>query len=658
MKSKKSIMKLIVMSLVLSISLYAAEEPKDASSFTKEKNAQVLKDLPFSDTQDFTDAKKGFIATTPELIIKNDKGEVVWDMKSYEYQMGTGVPVTVNPSLWRVAQINSLNGLFQVTDKVYQIRGFDILNMTIIEGTKGLIIIDPMISAETAKAGLDLYYKNRPQKPISAVIYSHSHVDHYGGVKGIVDEKDVKSGKVKVLAPSGFLEEAVKENVYAGNAMSRRSFYQYGSMLPRNPKGHVDTGLGKTVSSGGNVTLIPPTDIIKTTGEKRTIDGVQIEFLMAPNTEAPAEMLMYFPQFKLLNTAEDATHTLHNLYTLRGAQVRDAENWWKVLDEAVARYGDKTDVVIAQHHWPKWGNKEINTYLEKQRDAYKYIHDQTLNLANKGYTMNEIAEMIKLPDVLEQEWSLRGYYGSVNHDAKAVYQRYLGWYDSNPANLNPLPPEEASKKYVEVMGGSKSIIKKAKEYYKNGEYRWVAELMNRVVFAEPDNQEAKNLAADALEQLGYQTENATWRNEYLMGAFELRNGKVKLPAGIGADTPDTIRAMTVDMFLDYMGIRLNSEKAKNTSLTMNWDIPDIKSKYTVTMENSVLVYRKVDSFKNNADITLTLPKEALNNILVKQSTLDKEIQSGNAKIAGDTEKFKEALTFFDTFTPDFNIVTP
>ena len=658
MKSKKSIMKLIVMSLILSISLYAAEEPKDASSFTKEKNAQVLKDLPFSDTQDFTDAKKGFIATTPELIIKNDKGEVVWDMKSYEYQMGTGVPVTVNPSLWRVAQINSLNGLFQVTDKVYQIRGFDISNMTIIEGTKGLIIIDPMISAETAKAGLDLYYKNRPQKPISAVIYSHSHVDHYGGVKGIVDEKDVKSGKVKVLAPSGFLEEAVKENVYAGNAMSRRSFYQYGSMLPRNPKGHVDTGLGKTVSSGGNVTLIPPTDIIKTTGEKRTIDGVQIEFLMAPNTEAPAEMLMYFPQFKLLNTAEDATHTLHNLYTLRGAQVRDAENWWKVLDEAVARYGDKTDVVIAQHHWPKWGNKEINTYLEKQRDAYKYIHDQTLNLANKGYTMNEIAEMIKLPDVLEQEWSLRGYYGSVNHDAKAVYQRYLGWYDSNPANLNPLPPEEASKKYVEVMGGSKSIIKKAKEYYKNGEYRWVAELMNRVVFAEPDNQEAKNLAADALEQLGYQTENATWRNEYLMGAFELRNGKVKLPAGIGADTPDTIRAMTVDMFLDYMGIRLNSEKAKNTSLTMNWDIPDIKSKYTVTMENSVLVYRKVDSFKNNADITLTLPKEALNNILVKQSTLDKEIQSGNAKIAGDTEKFKEALTFFDTFTPDFNIVTP
>ena len=426
MKSKKSIMKLIVMSLVLSISLYAAEEPKDASSFTKEKNAQVLKDLPFSDTQDFTDAKKGFIATTPELIIKNDKGEVVWDMKSYEYQMGTGVPVTVNPSLWRVAQINSLNGLFQVTDKVYQIRGFDISNMTIIEGTKGLIIIDPMISAETAKAGLDLYYKNRPQKPISAVIYSHSHVDHYGGVKGIVDEKDVKSGKVKVLAPSGFLEEAVKENVYAGNAMSRRSFYQYGSMLPRNPKGHVDTGLGKTVSSGGNVTLIPPTDIIKTTGEKRTIDGVQIEFLMAPNTEAPAEMLMYFPQFKLLNTAEDATHTLHNLYTLRGAQVRDAENWWKVLDEAVARYGDKTDVVIAQHHWPKWGNKEIVSYLSNQRDAYKYLNDQTLRLINKGYTMNEIAENLKLPQNLDQDWALRGYYGSVSHDIKAIYQRYLG----------------------------------------------------------------------------------------------------------------------------------------------------------------------------------------------------------------------------------------
>ena len=655
MKSKKSIMKLIVMSLVLSISLYAAEEPKDASSFTKEKNAQVLKDLPFSDTQDFTDAKKGFIATTPELIIKNDKGEVVWDMKSYEYQMGTGVPVTVNPSLWRVAQINSLNGLFQVTDKVYQIRGFDISNMTIIEGTKGLIIIDPMISAETAKAGLDLYYKNRPQKPISAVIYSHSHVDHYGGVKGIVDEKDVKSGKVKVLAPSGFLEEAVKENVYAGNAMSRRSFYQYGSMLPRNPKGHVDTGLGKTVSSGGNVTLIPPTDIIKTTGEKRTIDGVQIEFLMAPNTEAPAEMLMYFPQFKLLNTAEDATHTLHNLYTLRGAQVRDAENWWKVLDEAVARYGDKTDVVIAQHHWPKWGNKEIVSYLSNQRDAYKYLNDQTLRLINKGYTMNEIAENLKLPQNLDQDWALRGYYGSVSHDIKAIYQRYLGWYDSNPANLNPLPPEESAKKYVEYMGGSAAVMKKAREAYNKGDYRWAAEVMNKVVFAEPNNTAAKNLQADILEQLGYQSENGTWRNEYLMGAYELRNGTPKITATTAS--PDTLNAMTPDMILDYFGIHIIGDKANGKKMVINWEEPNLKEKYVITLENSVLVYRKVNSF-GNADLSMTIPKESLLGIAGNATTLDKEIQDGRAKVTGDTSKFNELLETFDSFTPDFNIVTP
>ena len=655
MKSKRSIVKLIVMSLVLSISLYAAEEPKDASSFTKEKNAQVLKDLPFSDTQDFEDAKKGFIATTPELVIKNDKGEVVWDMKSYEYQMGTGVPVTVNPSLWRVAQINSLNGLFQVTDKVYQIRGFDISNMTIIEGNKGLIIIDPMISAETAKAGLDLYYKNRPQKPIVAVIYSHSHVDHYGGVKGIVDEKDVKSGKIKVLAPSGFLEEAVKENVYAGNAMSRRSFYQYGSMLPRNPKGHVDTGLGKTVSSGGNVTLIPPTDIIKTTGEKRTIDGVQIEFLMAPNTEAPAEMLMYFPQFKLLDTAEDATHTLHNLYTLRGAQVRDAENWWKVLDEAIARYGDKTDVIIAQHHWPKWGNKEIVSYLSNQRDGYKYLNDQTLRLINKGYTMNEIAETLKLPQNLDQDWALRGYYGSVSHDIKAIYQRYLGWYDSNPANLNPLPPEESAKKYVEYMGGSAAVMKKAKEAYNKGDYRWAAEVMNKVVFAEPNNAAAKNLQADILEQLGYQSENGTWRNEYLMGAYELRNGTPKITATTAS--PDTLNAMTPDMILDYFGMHIIGDKANGKKMVINWEEPNLKEKYVITLENSALVYRKVNTF-GNADLNMTIPKESLLGIAGNATTLDKEVQGGRAKVTGDTSKFSELLETFDSFTPDFNIVTP
>ena len=655
MKNKKSILKVITFSLVLSLSLYAAVEPKDASSFTKQKNEQVLKELPFSDTQDFTDAKRGFIVTTPDLIIKNNEGNVIWDMKSYEYQAGINAPVTVNPSLWRMAQINSLNGLFQVTDKVYQVRGFDISNMTIIEGNTGLIIIDPLLSAETAKAGLDLYYSNRPKKPVVAVIYSHSHTDHYGGVKGVIDEKDVKSGKVKVLAPDGFMEEAVKENVYAGNAMSRRTFFQYGSMLPKNPKGHVDTGLGKTLAAGGTITLIPPTDTIKTTGEKRTIDGIQIEFLMAPDTEAPSEFLMYFPQFKMLDTAEDATHTLHNLYTLRGAQVRDAGNWWKVLDEALVRYGDKTDIVIAQHHWPKWGNKEIVSYLSNHRDAYKYLNDQTLRLINKGYTMNEVAEMVKLPERLDQDWALRGYYGSVSHDVKAIYQKYLGWYDSNPANLNPLPPEESAKKYVEYMGGSNAIIKKAKEAYNKGDYRWAAEVMNKVVFAEPNNTEAKNLQADILEQLGYQAENGTWRNEYLMGAYELRNGTPKITAT--TVSPDTLNAMAPDMILDYIGISVNGDKATDKKISINWEEPNLKEKYLITLENSALVYRKVNSF-GKADVNITIPKEAFVGIAGKTTTLNQEIQAGRAKATGNTSKFNELMEILDTFTPDFNIVTP
>ena len=654
MKNKKNILKVITLSLVLSISLFAAEEPKDASSFTKQKNEQVLKELPFSDTKDFEDAKKGFVATLPNLVIKNDKGEIVWDMDSYNFEVGKPVPFTVNPSLWRIAQLNQLNGLFQVTDKVYQVRGFDLSNMTIIESNSGVILIDPLISSETAKAALELYYQNRGQKPVKAVIYSHSHVDHYGGVKGVVDEKDVKSGKVKVVAPEGFLAEAVKENIYAGNAMSRRSFYAQGLLLPRNEKGHVDTGLGKT-SSNGTITLIAPNDIIKTTGEKRTIDGVEIEFLMAPNTEAPSEFLMYFPQFKLLNTAEDATHTLHNLYTLRGAQVRDAESWWKALDEAIARYGDKTEVVIAQHQWPKWGNKEIVSYLSNHRDAYKYLNDQTLRLINKGYTMTEIAEMVKLPEKLDQDWALRGYYGSVSHDVKAIYQKYLGWYDSNPANLNPLPPEDSAKKYVEYMGGTKAVIKKAKEAYNKGDYRWAAEVMNKVVFAEPNNTEAKNLQADILEQLGYQSENGTWRNEYLMGAYELRNGTIKTTQTTAS--PDTLTAMTSDMILDYIGIHIISEKAANKKISFNWEEPNLKEKYQVTLENSTLVYRKVNSFKT-ADFNLTIPKESLLGVIGNATTLDKEIQAGRAKTTGDTTKFNELLEMLDSFTPDFNIVTP
>ena len=586
MTIKKRYFMIISLLSLTFISAYSAEEPKEVTNFTKEANEKVLKELPFEDTQDFEDAKRGFIATTPDLEIKGSEGNSVWDMKSFEFINGKEAPDTVNPSLWRVAQINNINGLFKVTDKVYQVRGFDASNMTIIEGNTGLIIIDPLIASETAKAALDLYYQNRPKKPVKAVIYSHSHVDHYGGVKGVVTEADVKAGKVKIYAPDGFLQEAVSENVYAGNAMTRRTLYMYGALLPRNEKGLVDTGLGKT-NSIGTIGLIQPTDIITKSEDTRIIDGIKIEFLLVPGTEAPSEMIMYFPQFKMVDSAEDATHTLHNLYTLRGAQVRDAAKWWKALDRVMEKYGDQTEIIMAQHHWPKWGKENIDAYLSKQRDAYKYIHDQTLRLMNEAYTMTEVAEMVKLPEELNQEWSLRGYYGSVSHDVKAVYQKYLGWYDSNPANLNPLPPEESAKRYVEFMAGSKAVMKKAKEYYNKGEYRWVAEVMNKVVFAEPNNQEAKNLQADALEQLGYQSETATWRNEYLMGAYELRNGTPKIPSNLGANSPDTIQSMPINMYLDYMGIRLNAEKAAGKKFSVNWDVPDLKEKYTINLENSV-----------------------------------------------------------------------
>ena len=653
MKHKNILLKLSLLSLLMTVSAFA-EEPKEATKATADINNQVLKDLPFSDTQDFDDAKKGFVDTLPTLIIKNSKGQDIWDMESYKYQNDKPAPATVNPSLWRIAQVNNINGLFKVTDRVYQVRGFDLSNMTIIEGNTGIIIIDPLMTKETATSALELYYKNRPKKPVVAVIYSHSHADHYGGVKGVINQDDVKSGKVKVYAPEGFLAEAISENVYAGNAMSRRASYMYGSQLKKDAKGQIDTGLGKTTSLG-TFTLIQPTDIITKTNDTRTIDGVQIDFSLVPGTEAPSEMLMYFPQFKLLNSAEDATHTLHNLYTLRGAQVRDAVKWWKAVDTMMTRYGD-AEIIIAQHNWPKWGKDNIQGYLGKQRDVYKYIHDQTLNLANKGYTMNEIAETIKLPKELDQEWSIRGYYGSVSHDSKAVYQKYLGWYDNNPANLNPLPPTEAGKKYVEYMGGAPAIIKKAKESYAKGEYRWVAEVMSKVVFADPNNKEAKNLEADALEQLGYQTENGTWRNNYLMGAYELRNGVVA--NATSSASPDTITAMTTDMLLDFMGIQLNAEKAAGKKMVLNWEQPDTKEKYTITLENSVLMYRKVDSFTNKADVTMSLPKTSLNNILLKQTTMDKEISEGRVKITGDRSKLQELMGMTDTFNPAFNIVTP
>ncbi len=641
-----------------SLTAFAADQlslPKDASAETKQLQEAVLKDLPFSNRDDFDLAKQGFIGTSPDLTIKNADGHIVWSLNDYKFLSAVSSAMTVNPSLWRQAQLNMNNGLYKVVDRVYQVRGYDLSNMDIIEGDTGLIIIDPLISKETAKAALELYFAHRPKKPVVAIIYTHSHVDHYGGVKGITTEEEVKAGKVRIIAPQGFLEAAVSENVYAGNAMGRRAIYMYGALLPKSEKGQVDSALGKTTSLG-DVTLIPPTDTITKTGEKRIVDGVQLFFQMAPNTEAPAEMLIYFPQFKALCIAEDATHTMHNLYTLRGAQVRDAAAWWKTLNEAIESFGDKSEVVFSQHTWPIWGQEKIVDFLEKQRDMYKYLHDQTLHLMNQGYTLTEVGNMLTLPKSLSDEWYNRGYYGSVSHNAKAVYQRYLGWYDSNPANLNPHSPVESSKRYVEFMGGAEAIIKKAREYYARGDYRWVAQVMNHVVFADPSNQAARELEANAFEQLGYQAENATWRNEYLMGAYELRNG---VPPFQGTETasPDTLKAMPIDMFLDYMGIKLNSEKANDKKIIINLNFTDTNQQYALTLQHSVLIYTPKKQI-TNADATLNLTRTAFDKVILKQETVEEAVKNGDINVTGDKAKVSEFMGLFDQFEMMFNIVTP
>lgn len=629
-------------------------EPKDATQATRETNRRMFSTLPFKNQSDFEACKRGFIASLPDALIQGADGKPVWDLGPYHFLDAQEAPASVHPSLWRQAQLNAIHGLFQVTDRIYQVRGFDLSNMTIIQGDTGLILIDPLLSSETAHAALELYYQHFPRKPVKAVIYSHSHADHFGGVKGVVSEEDVRSGKIPILAPEGFLEHAVSENIYAGNAMGRRSTYMYGPVLPRSDHGQVDAGLGKTISTG-TMTLIAPTDIIRTTGETRTIDGVEIHFQMAPGTEAPAEMLMYFPQMRALCAAEDMTHNLHNLYTLRGAQVRDAVAWWKTINEAIERFGAISDVVFAQHHWPTWGKENILRFLSKQRDLYKYLHDQSLRLMNQGATMLEVAEMIELPESLANEWYNRGYYGSVNHNSKAIYQQYLGFYSSHPSDLHPLPPEDAARKYVEFMGGSAAILKKAQTSFEHGEYRWVAEVMKHVVFAEPNNEQAKQLLADALEQLGYQAENGTWRNEYLMGAYELRNGIPKLPPTV--NSPDLLKAMTLPMYFDYLGVRLNGPRARGKRLLLNWNFTDVKEQYTLLLENSALTYTPKKQAPD-ADATLTLTWETLDKINIGMMTFEQAIENGAIQAKGNKAVVKDFLGLLDTFQQAFPIVTP
>jgi alkyl sulfatase BDS1-like metallo-beta-lactamase superfamily hydrolase len=638
----------------LAQSVSAANEPVAASAQTAASNTAVLQQLPFSDRTDYESVSKGLIAPFKGQI-KDASGKVIWDVQAYDFLLKDQAPDSVNPSLWRLAQLNAHAGLFEVRPKIYQVRGLDVANMTIIEGEDGLIIIDPLTMSETAKAALELYYQNRPRKPVVAVIYSHTHVDHFGGVRGVIDEADVKAGKVKVFAPSGFMEHVMSENVFAGNAMSRRAQYQFGSLLPRGEKGQVDAGLGKSTPSGGTITLIAPTELITKELETHTIAGLEVEFQLTPGTEAPAEMNLYLPQMRALCMAENATQMMHNILTPRGAQVRDAKAWSQYLDNSLARYGDKSDVLFAQHNWPTWGGERIRTFLADQRDMYAFLNDRTLHLLNQGLTPLEVADAIKkLPGALDQKWYTRGYYGSLSFNVRAVYQRYLGFYDGNPANLNPLPPVETAKRSVEAMGGGAAVLEKMRAAMGTGDYRWAAQLGNQLLFAEPDNVAGRTAQAEALEQLGYQSENATWRNMYLTGAMELRNG---MPQHAGSSVSvDMMRAMTPDMFFDFLAIRLDSEKAAGHDLTLNWTFEDQNQDFNLTLRNGVLTHRS--GLNPAADASVSLSKATLEQISLKQLDFPTAMQKGLVKIQGNGKKLGELMGSLDSFSPQFNIVTP
>lgn len=641
---------------LISLPVLAQEGAKDATAQTKSANDALYGQLPFTDKTDFMNAHKGFIAPLPSELIKGKQGNVVWDPQQYAFiKEGEKAPDTVNPSLWRQSQLINIGGLFQVTDGVYQIRNLDLSNMTIMEGKEGITVIDPLVSAETAKVGMDLYYKNRGKRPVVAVIYTHSHVDHYGGVRGVIDEADVKSGKVKVYAPAGFMKEAVSENIMAGNAMSRRASYMYGNLLKPDAKGQVGAGLG-TTTSAGTVTLIEPTNYITHTGQKEVIDGLTYDFMMAPGSEAPSEMLWYVEEKGMIEAAEDVTHTLHNTYSLRGAKIRDPLAWSKYINDVIGRWGGKANIIIAQHHWPTWGNENVVKLMKSQRDMYRYINDQTLRMANQGLTRDEIAANFKLPSGLEKSWASRGYYGSVSHDVKATYVFYLGWFNGNPATLNELPPVDAAKKYVDYMGGADAIMQKAKTDYAQGNYRWVAQVTNNIVFADPSNKEARNLEADALEQMGYQAESGPWRNFYLTGAQELRNGVVK-GATPNTASPDTVKAMSPEMFFDYLAVHINGEKAANAQAVFNIDLGADGGKYKLELENGVLNH-SADTQASNADASITLNRATLNKIILKEESLKQAEEKGDVQISGNHAKLDEFLGYLDSFDFWFNMVTP
>lgn len=633
-------------------------ETEGATTITAEANAEWYEKLDFSDRREFANAERGWLDNAEGRIIDGDDNRSAWDLQSYG-DLNRDAPDTVNPSLWRNTQLNAKAGLFEVCDGIYQVRGFDMANTTFIRTDHGWIVFDVLMCKENMKAAKDLMENRFGPLDIKAVLYSHSHVDHFGGVEGVITreqvadaklslKKQLASGKTLVLAPAGFLKHAISENVYAGIAMARRAQFQYGTVLDKGEKGALSVGIGMGQSTG-TVALIAPTYEIGEDVPKLTIDGLEIEFQLTPGTEAPAEMNAYFPKYRALWMAENCTGTLHNLYTLRGAEVRDANDWAKYIIEADQRFCDKTDVVFQSHNWPHWG-EEIHDYLLNTAAIYKFIHDQTLHYMNQGYTSTEVAAMLTLPEKLEKVWYTRPYYGTLAHNAKAVYQKYLGWYDANPVNLNPLPPSDTAKKLVEYLGSTDAVLRKARKDFEKGDYQWVAQITKELVFADPSNQKARNLCADALEQLGYQAESGAWRNAYLMGAAELRKGNLSGLARTANGLGSAMKEMTVDMLLDYISILTDANAAQNDDVTLNLIVTDVNEKFYVTRKNGILLSY---SGENRPDAQATVTCKRLQLLALMQGQ-----QAGQVQVSGDATALKRLLAYASKFEKTFNVIEP
>ncbi len=606
--------------------------------------------LPFEDERDFEEMKRGFIAAPAYREILADEGHVAWSMGKYDFLLEPGKTFdSIHPSLQRQAILNMNYGLYKVMDGVYQIRGFDLANITFVEGKTGWIIFDPLTARETARAALKFINEQLGERPVVAVVYSHSHGDHFGGVRGVVDEADVKSGKVKIIAPTGFMDHAVAENVYAGTAMARRMFYQYGALLPASPFGHVDQAIGKNTAAG-NLGLIPPNVVIEDDFEERVVDGVKMVFQNTPGTEAPAEMNTFFPEKNLFWAAENIVGTIHNIYTLRGALVRDPLKWAKAINEAIYRFGPKTEIMIASHSWPRWGNERVMEVMRDQRDTYANLNNGVLHLANQGVTINQIHNIYQVPASLQKKWHARSYHGSVEHNSRAVVNRYLGYWDANPTTLIPLSPADSAPLYVEMMGGADKILTRGRQLYDQGKYKLATEILNKLVYAEPDNRKAKDLLADAFEQIGYQQESPSVRNSFLAAAFELRNGirTGATPKGTG---PDMIRAMDTGLWLDYLAIRMDGARVRGLSGKINLVTPDNGEKYVVELSNETLT--SIEGYQApDAALTITINREDLIPIMMGTKTFDDQIKAGKARFKGDRRLFdriRMAMTDFDIF---------